>query len=186
MVITENPVKISIKEPKLEITVFELEKFKKIIEKYPVMYCQMVKEAEPLINAYVLDDLKKIKTDYGKFKEYIKETKEHIKSSRELVELDRLDSEFVKSNSPVYSTILRLRGSFIMRCLLNKAEFSNKSFKKWLNGKGIGNSELNEFYNIYMAVRDNRKIGKLKIKIQSIEKLLNILENELIALGAKI
>src|SRR3989344_7708409 len=46
MVITENPVKISIKEPKLEITVFELEKFKKIIEKYPVMYCQMVKEAE--------------------------------------------------------------------------------------------------------------------------------------------
>src|SRR3989338_4520461 len=36
MVVTEKPVKISIKEPKLEITAFELEKFKKAIEKYPV------------------------------------------------------------------------------------------------------------------------------------------------------
>ena len=42
VVITEKPLKINIKEPKLEINVFELDKFKKAIEKHPVMYYQIV------------------------------------------------------------------------------------------------------------------------------------------------
>ena len=129
MVITEKPVKINIKEPKLEIITFELEKLKKAIEKYPVMYYQMVNEAEPLINSYILEDLKEIKIDKENFKDYLNETKEHIKSSKELLELDKLDGEFIKSYSVLYSIILRLRGVFIIKCFLNKEKFSNKNFK---------------------------------------------------------
>ena len=186
VVITEKPLKISIKEPKLEITAFELEKFKKAIEKHPVMYYQIVQEAEPLINSNILEELKKIKINKGNFKDYLNETKEHIKSSRELLELDKLDGEFIKSYSTIYSAILRLRGIFIIWGILYKDKFSNKKFKKWMVKKGIGNNEFELCYAAYRVVRDNTKIKNLNIKNSAAEKLLNILEKELNALEARI
>ena len=185
MVITEKPIKINIKEPKLEITAFELEKFKKAIQKYPVMYYQIVQEAEPLINAHVLDELKGIKIDYKNFKNYLEETKEHIKSSKELLELDKLEGGNIKSYSIVYSIILRLRGIFIVKCIFDKEKFSNKNLKKWLIINGVSASEFEQFYSVYRAVRDSKKISHI-IKISSAEKLLNILEKELNTIKARI
>lgn len=179
MVITERPVKIHIKEPKLEITTFELEKFKKAVQKHPVMYYQIVHEAEPLINSNILEDLRQIKIENKNFKNYLNETKEHIKSSKELLELDKLDGELIKSYSILYSAILRLRGIFVMRCILNKENFSNKNFRKWVINEEINNDEFEQFYSVYRAIRDNKKIKNMKIKISMAEKLLNILEKEL-------
>ena len=179
MVITEKPLKINIKEPKLEITAFEPGKFKKAIEKHPVMYYQIVQEAEPLINANVLEELRGIKPENKNFKYYLNETKEHIKSSKGLLKLDKLDGEFIKSYSIIYSAILRLRGVFIIRCILAKEKFSNKNFKKWLIREGINNDEFKQIYSVYWLIRDNKKIKDVKIKISSAEKLLNILEKEL-------
>ena len=186
MVITEKSLKINIKEPKLELTVFELEKFKKAIEKHPAIYYQIVQEAEPLINNSVLDELRKIKIGHKNFKDYLNETKDHIKSNKELLELDKLDGEFIKSYSIMYSTILRLRGMFIIKCILNKDKFSNKKFKKWLIKEGISNNEFGQFYYVYRGVRDNKKIINITIKISLAEKLLNILENQLNIIEAKI
>ena len=186
MVITEKSLKINIKEPKLELTVFGLEKFKKAIEKHPVIYYQIVQEGEPLINANVLEELKNIKIQNKNFKNYLNETKEHIHSSKELLELDKLDGEFVGSYSVLYSEILRLRGIFVIKCILGKKKFSNKNFKKWLIGEGINNDEFEQFYSVYRAIRDNKKIKNLKLNIPIAEKLLNILEKELIGLEAKI
>ena len=186
MVITEKPVKINIKEPKLEIIAFELEKFMKAIEKYPVMYYQIVQEAEPLINSQVLEELKGIKIKKENFKDYLNETKEHIKSSKELLELDRLDDEFIKSYSILYSAILRLRGIFIIKCILNKEKFSNKEFKKWLIKLGTNYNEFEQSYSAYRMIRDNVKIKNFNIKISTAEKLLNILENELKHIEAKV
>ena len=179
MVITEKAVKINIKESKLEITAFELEKFRKAVEKYPVMYYQIVQEAEPLINSHVLEDLKEIKINKENFKDYLNETKEHIKSNEELLELDKLDGEFIKSYSILYSTVLRLRGIFIMKVILYKEKFLNKEFEKWLIKQGIDNKEFEQSYSAYRMIRDNVKIKNVKIKTSTAEKLLNILENEL-------
>jgi len=179
MVITEKPLRINIKEPKLELTVLELNKLKKLIEKHPVMYYQIVQEAKPLINANVLEGLKNIKLENKNFRDYTNETKEHIKSNKELLELDKLDGEFIESYSIVYSAILRLRGIFVIRCILNKENFSNKNFKKWLMKEGISNSEFELCYSAYRIVRDNIKIQNIKIKIPVAEKLLNILEKEI-------
>src|SRR3989344_4989943 len=184
MVITEKPVNIIIKDPKLEITAFELEKFKKMIEKYPVMYYQIVQEAEPLINSNILGELREIKINKENFKAYLNETKEHIKSSLELLGLDKLDGGLIKSYSALYSAILRLRGAVIIKCILSKDKFSNKKFKKWLTRQGISNSEFEQAYSVYRAVRDNKKIN-INIKIPVAEKLLNILEKELNHIGTK-
>ena len=186
VVITEKPLKINIKEPKLEINVFELDKFKKAIEKHPVMYYQIVQEAESLINAHVLEELKGVKINKENFKDYLNETNEHIKSNKELLELDKLDEGYVKSFSIIYSTMLRLRGIFIVECTLSRGKFSNKAFKKLLMKKGISSDEFEQLYSAYRAVRDNIKIKNIKIKISIAEKLLNILNKELNAIKVKL
>lgn len=176
MVITKDKtISIEVKEQNLEITAFELDKFKKAIQRYPVMYYQIVQEAEPLINAYILDELKNIKIDNENFKSYINETKEHIESNKEFIELDKLDDKYVKSYSVLYSTVLRLRGLFIIKCILNKEKFSNKEFKEWLTQKGITHQEFEQCYAAYSAVKNDKNTQNIKIEISVAEKLLNIL-----------
>ncbi len=178
MVITKDKaMPIEVKEPNFEITTFQLNDLKKAIEKQPVMYYQIIQEAEPLINAYVLDELKNIKIDNENFKPYINETKEHIESNKELTELDRLDNVYVKSYSIFYSIILRLRGLFIIKCILNKEKFSNKLFKEWLIQNEIISQEFEQCYSAYSAVKNNKNTN-IKIKISVAEKFLNILEIE--------
>ena len=187
MVITiDKNIKIDTKEPKLEITAFQLDKLKEAIQKYPVIYYQIVQEAEPLINASILEELKNIKITNENFKRYINETKEHIKSNKELLELDKLDNVYIKSYSAIYSTILRLKGIFIIKCILNKEKFSNKLFQEWLIKKGMINKEFEQCYAIYRSIRDNKNIKNIKIKIPVAEKLLNILIKETNSIEAKV
>ena len=186
LVITQDKrIKLDFKGEKLDIVSFPIGKFRTAIQKYPAIYCQMVQEAEPLINAHVLEELKNIKPSKESFKNYLKETKEHIKSNIELLELDKIDNIYVKSYSVIYSSMLRLRGLFIIKCILEKGNFSNKKFKNWLEAKGLNRREYGDCYMAYRFVRDNEKI-KIKIKIQVAEKLINILENELNLLEAQI
>ena len=169
---------IKLNEPNLEINFFELGKFRKAIQKYPVMYYQIVQEAEPLINSSVLGELKKIKIDYKNFENYLNEAKEHIGSNKELIELDKLDSKYVKSYSVLYSTMLRLRGMFIIKCILDKEKFSNRAFQKWLIQNGMSNQEFEKCYYAYRAVRNNGSTKNLNIEVSAAEKLLNILIKE--------
>ncbi|MBI3027633.1 DUF2080 family transposase-associated protein [Candidatus Woesearchaeota archaeon] len=180
LVITKDKkLKLKFKEDKLELTSFPIDNLKLAIEKYPTIYYQMVQEAEPLINAYILEELKSIKPNKEGFKNYLKESKEHIKSNKELLELDKIDNTYLKSYSVVYSSMLRLRGVFIIKCILENSKFSNKKFKNWLKAKGLNRIEYEDCYKAYRLVRNNENTKKPKIKIQAVEKLINILENEL-------
>lgn len=187
LVITKDKnLRLSFKEEKIDIVSFPIEKFRKAIEMYPIIYYQIVQEAEPLINAYVLEELKNIKISKENFKEYIKDTREHMQSSRELIGLDKIDSAYLKSYSVLYSAILRLRGLFIMKCILKNNKFSNMKFKKWVIGLGLNKQEFEDFYNVYRQLRDNKSAKNPAIKIDIAEKLLAILEKELKLLEALI
>ncbi len=110
LVITKDKrIKVDFKEQKLDIISFPIDKFRIAIQKYPTIYYQMVQEAEPLINAYVLEELKNIKINKENFKDYLKETEEHIKSNKELLELDKMGNIYLESYSVIYSSMLRLR-----------------------------------------------------------------------------
>lgn len=185
LVITKDK-SIRFKEEKLDIISFPIDKFKAAIQKYPAVYYQMVQEAEPLINAHVLEELKTVKIGKESFRNYLRETKEHIKSSMEFLELDKIDGAYLKSYSVLYSSMLRLRGIFIIRCILGKGKFSNKKFKNWLCTKGLNRIEYEDGYKAYRLVRDNEDTKSLRIKVQVAEKLTNILKNELNLLEAQI
>ncbi|MEK6837908.1 MAG: DUF2080 family transposase-associated protein [Nanoarchaeota archaeon] len=177
---------LKFKEGNLDIVFLPLDKLKTAIEKYPTLYYQSVQEAVPLINASVLEELKDVKISKESFKPYLRETEEHLKSSRELLELDKIDGQYVKSYSVLYSAMLRLRALFIVKFILENEKFSNKKFKGFLLGKGLDIKELSASYKAYRLVRDEMSLGSLRIKIAVAEKVLNILEKELKALEAKV
>ena len=163
-----------------------MNKFKAAVEKYPVMYYQIVQEAEPLINGHVLEELRNIKIRKNALKKYLVETKEHITSNLELIELDKLDGSYIKSYSTIYSLVLRLKGIFIIKCILNKLRYSNKLFKKWLAKNGLKNSEFAQCYDAYTLVRGNKSTSNLKISALIAEKLLDILKKEVNLLEVKL
>lgn len=173
------------KDKKIDIKIIQLEELKETIKKNPIMYFSILKEAKAIINSSLLDELKKVKIDYKNFKWFIETTMDHIKTSKEFIELDKLDGEYLTSYSVIYSIILRLRGIFLIKCLIGNKDYSNKLFKKWLLKYNISESEYKTAYGVYRCVRDNRKIRN-KIKVSTVENLLSILIKEINGLKANI
>lgn len=187
LAITNGPKTTIFREKGLDVLLLPIDKIKAAIGKHPAIYYQVVQEAVPLINASVFDKLKEVKISKERFKPYLRETEDHLKSSRELLELDKIDGQYVKSYSVLYSALLRLRTLFIIRAVLGNDKFSNKKFGSFLLGKGISAEEFKVAYSAYRCVRDEISPGGgLRIKIAVAEKILGILENELKALGAGI
>ncbi len=187
LVITKDkPVILDLKKEKIDLVSFPINKFKTAIEKYPAIYYQMIQEVEPLVNESVFEELKRIKINKSRFKDYLKDTKEHLKSNKEFIELDKIDNIYLKSYSALYSSMLRLRTLFIIKCILNEDRFSNKRFKRWIMSRGFSKQEFEGCYNAYTAVRDDKDTKRLKIKISVAERVLNILDNELRLLEARI
>ncbi len=91
-----------------------------------------------------------------------------------MLELDRKTGN-IASNSVIYSIILRLRGIFIIECLLKNRAYSNSSFKAWISN----NIKLDyeKVYEVYRAVRDDKAM-KDGISLSSAEELMKFLKRE--------
>lgn len=164
---------------KISFEIVEYDQLKKNIELNPLMFYPIIQEAKPIINSLLLEELRKIKFNKNApiFKWFVDTTKDQIKSSKELIELDKLDSNYLSSYCVVYSIILRLRGIFIIRRLLFKRPYTTKLFKEWLI-KNILDIDYNKVYNVYKAIRDHKQT-KIKIKLNKVEQLLNLLQEEI-------
>src|SRR3989344_296971 len=145
----------------------------------------MINESKPIINSYLLDELKRSKTDFNGFIKWYKETtNDSIKISKGFIGLDEMESNYLISYNVIYSMILRLRGIFLIRSILNKDKFSNSFFKKFII-KFIPEFEFKKIYKVYKDLRDNKKTANVKIEIDIVKKLLEILNNEVKSLNAK-
>ena len=169
---------------KLDIIVVQEDKINKAIETNPILFYSLLREAKPIINSSFLAKLQKQKINPSYFNKFIEDTESMIRMNREFIDLDRLDGEVLKSDSVIYSLILRLRGVFLIRSLITKGEYSNKLFKKWIE-KNIERIEYEKIYNIYRAVRDKKEI-KEKIDIKQAEELTSLLEKEILKLKKEI
>lgn len=168
--------KKEIKSGKYSISIIPIESIKKTLKSNPIMIYPRLIEAKTILNHPLVEELKAIKITKISFKEFIEDTKRIIKINKEFIELDKLEGNRLTSISIIYSLILRLRGIFIVKCLLDKKKYSKKLFLKWLE-TSLGEKTA-EVYRIYTYLRDEKKI-KEKIEIKTAESLLNLLKMEI-------
>jgi len=175
--------KFKIKSRDFEIMVVPEEKINLAKKLNPILFYSMLNEAKPIINSSYLEKLKKEKINASYFREFVEDTKKSIKSSEEIIGLDRRIRSRYASESVVYSLILRLRGVFIINLIFNKKKYFKEAFREWIAKNS--EADYDRVYNIYRAVRDNKK-PEDKVLIKQAESLLSFLIKEIKKLEKKI
>ncbi|MCH7568331.1 MAG: nucleotidyltransferase domain-containing protein [Nanoarchaeota archaeon] len=177
LAISEETKKL-IKSGKYEIEIIPLRIIIKTLEIYPAMIYPKLIDAKPILNKSLLDEIQEIKLSRGSMKRYLDDCKRIIKINREFVEEDKLEGNILEYDTVIYSSILRLRSLYMMKCIFMDEKYLNKKFKRWLISElEIGDGEYKKIYEAYRAVRDDRK-SKEKISVELGEKLVNLLEKE--------
>ncbi|MBS3151300.1 nucleotidyltransferase domain-containing protein [Candidatus Woesearchaeota archaeon] len=166
--------RFSLEKKGYDINVRSLENLKKILIENPV-YSLIFKEAKTVLNKSLLDNLKKIKLPISKpnFSFILDTTKDVLEINKQLIDIE--DDSF-DNVAVIYSLVLRLRGLYMVDCVLKNRLYSNKDFKKFVIKKGINDFDL--LYDIYRCIRDNKRIRKANISKDSITKLYILVKNE--------
>lgn len=152
LIITSKKIKIKLEG--YEIITIEKDKLSEAIKLEPLMIYSILSEAKPIINSKLLEKfIEEYKAKKRDFKEYLIETKKIIKVNKELLYSESKES--IKAGEIAYSLILRLRGVYLINCLLSNKKYSNKDFLAW-----CGNP--NEIYDAYRNYKTNSKSKTLK------------------------
>jgi predicted nucleotidyltransferase len=178
VLVIANTLKKEIISGKYHISIISIASLKKTLEgRYPELILPRLAEAKVLLNKNLIEELKQKEFEKKSFADFIKDTRRIIKINKEVLELDKLDSEFVESKSVIYSLVLRLRGFFLIKCLLDKTPYSHKSFKKWIS-LIMPLKDFEQLYQLYSDIKLKKKT-KIQIRINDAEKLINFLELEI-------
>ena len=162
---------------KYNFSITPLKSLKKTIETNPIFALPRLNEAKVIVNSSLLEELKSVKTAKKPFKGFKEETKRIIKISEGFIKLDKeQDRKYLDSISIIYSLVLRLRGIFLIKNIIEKRSYSRKEFLIWFK-KESNIEEYEKIYDVYKTLRDNKKV-KEKIKIETAEKLLEMLKKE--------
>jgi predicted nucleotidyltransferase len=170
IIVTSQRIDLEAKKP-FDIIQIEKNKFDNFRKINPILFYSFLSESEPIVNKSFLEELKKIELKKHYFKKYIDETKEAININRQLLDLNK--SQKYADDNIIYSSILRLRGAYIIKSFFKKEKFSNNSFLNFL--KNNLSHDLKRCYEIYQAVRDNKKTD-VKVKIEDAKNLINLLD----------
>jgi len=179
ILVTSKETKKSFKSGKYEIEIIPLNGLMWMIKNYPAMIYPKIIDAVAVLNKGLLDEIREIKLSWGSMKRYLEDCKNIIKEDKSLIAKDKLEGDFLESNSVVYSSILRLRALYMMDSIFNNVKYSNEVFEGWLmSNLSIGKELYGKIYSIYKEVRDNDKI-KERISVELAENLVELLEKKI-------
>ena len=162
---------------KYNIEIYPLKSIKKSLEENPILIYPRLLEAKPILNNFLLEELKNIKLGSNPWKNYIRECERIARINKEFIKLDE-DKKEIQSQGIVYSLILRLRGLYLIEKIENRS-FSKNSFQKWLAKKAsLSKEDVESVYNIYKMEKNGEKINIL-IETKIAENLLNMFKKEI-------
>lgn len=176
IVVISESIRKEIISGKYHISIIPLKNIKKMITKKPILIFPRIIEAKALLNETLLHELKIIKIEKRKFDEFIEDTKDLINIDREVIILDKEESKELKSLSVLYSLILRLRGLFIVKAILERKRYSTRGFKAWLK-RNLKDLDVEKIYKAYVNFRNDKRVNE-KISIEEAEKIISFLEKE--------
>jgi predicted nucleotidyltransferase len=174
--------KFKIKEEGFDFVVITEKDILPAIKLNPILMYSIFREAVPIINGEKLEMLKNLKLNNKIFIPFVKQTEKVLKNNREMLELDKKTGKYA-SDSVIYSLFLRLKGIFIIKCLLRKKNYLNRELKEWL---GLEEKTYLSGYGTYSDVRKGIYGKDSFVKVEDGEKLLCFLEKELNLLKKKI
>src|SRR3989344_5185861 len=178
--------KLDIYAKGFEINVFEKKYFPLALTGLSALVTySMLAEAKPIINSGLLEELrKKFVPKLSDFEYYIQNTKKLIKKQKEGIELDKKLNELSTIYSDVaYSLILRLRGVYLINCLLTKKAYKKQDFDDWV----VEYSNIKDYksvYSSYLSVKNDKR-EKHKLLISDLALLNNLLIREISKMEAK-
>lgn len=164
LVISEN-INKRIGSGKYSIIILPKNSIEKQLETNALPLIPMIKEAKPMLNSILIEGYKKAKLTEKNLKFHIETTKSALRVHREFIELAKIDKEKI-SDYISYSLILRLRGVYIVDCLIKNKLWNNKKFIGLV--KKIAGSK--EAYEGYLRSKDNKKTEK-NLKIEEAERI---------------
>lgn len=175
IVISDNLRKDIVSE-EYNISIYPLKDVKRTIERNPLMIYPRILESKVLLNSSLIKEFSK---KFGKksFKRFIADTKSILRINKEIIKLDKIEGEFISSPQVIYSLILRLRGLFLVGCLLSNKRYYKKNFFSRFEAK-IGKEDFEKLYEVYETFKKQEKI-KTKIKIAIVEKLFSLVKGEI-------
>jgi len=177
ILVISNKTKKEIKSGKYNVSISTLESLKKTVLAQPELVLPRIKEAKVILNPILLKEFE-IKVNKKSFKEFYEDSERMLKISNEFVKLDKEDGEDLESHSVVYSLVLRLRGLFFIKCLINEEKYSKKSFEKWILSV-LNKEEFEKCYEIYGLEKEDKSSKSIKVKLETAKKLIKFLEDEL-------
>lgn len=173
LVITDKDMRIGGGLWNMDIETANRNKIEGMIRNDPVGYYSMIREAVPILNEKLLEELRRIEPDLKQIRTYYKMTKSMLGIVRGVID--------IKGDlAPcVYSLILRLRGLFLIQCNLKKRKYSNAEFEDFVVKHGINRTKYRRLYDVYRAKRDNKPVPKYSIPVKDVEMLYKIVEGVL-------
>lgn len=172
---------ISDKKMKIESEGFEIiclkeNDIKKALKIEPVLIYSILSESKPIINSKLLEEFKvKYFPKLADFKDYFKETEGILKVNNEFIQSEK--GNYITSEAVIYSVVLRLRGLFIIKSLLEGKKCSHKLFKSWIKNH-LPKIDFDSIYEAYKYSKHEKKIIQ-RIKVSDIKLLIEYLKNEL-------
>lgn len=179
--------KIEIKQKGFEIVVLQENEIPSAFEGMSaLMTYSILAEAKPIINSELLARLRKEFTPKLKdFNVFVNNTKSIINRQKEIIELDIQEkSEYVYDEATSYSLILRLRGTYLINCLLSRKPYRKQDFDSWVKNK----SDVKDYeavYRTYISVKNDKK-EKHKVSVSDLVSLNDLLINEISKIETKI
>lgn len=156
----------------IDVRVVQIDKLRKTIKEYPLFIIPILREAQTLINPSLLEELRKEKIDFTKFKWNFDEIKRTINIIEKFIEIDEKEI----SASHIYSLIMRIRVCYLIECILKYKNFSNEGVKQFLLKNNLDKEEIEKYIEVYRNIRDNKKLDIIITK-EEISKLISILKS---------
>ncbi|MBS3071729.1 nucleotidyltransferase domain-containing protein [Candidatus Pacearchaeota archaeon] len=167
LVITDD-INKQLKVGRYEIVFISKEKFENSIKK-SIYLASLINESRAIMNEAFMKDYKS-KTKGILMKKHLDEIKSVTKINENSVEIDEELGEIV-SDETIYSIILRLRELYLIECLRNSKNYSNKEFADLI--KRIATQES---YNAYLRIKNDLK-SKRVIPVKEAEALIKEIKN---------
>jgi hypothetical protein len=142
------------------------EEIKRKIRSDPVGYYSMVREAVPIINAPLLEELKRIESDEENLSVFFNWTKRALDVSK-----DYLDSGFGDYSLVVYLLVRGMRGLFILKCLRRGEEYTMHGLKEYVCGKGIDPASFADLLSVYRAHKEGSAFPEQEIQVKTLRRL---------------